>query len=172
MDVLEGLHERILADIERISERTGIHPNFIRRSMAEWCEEREVDWVRHLRKHLDEGERTGLAYIGLIDRVTDRMQAIAGACIRNLIEARVVPLESLHDYDHSTVGVLLIPDFYTGELAGWKRTKLLSLLIERHAGRKATVIYVSSSDCMREDYGEALYQHVKTTSHVLKGAAI
>ncbi len=53
VDALGERHERIRADIDRISGRTGIHSNFIRRSMAEWCEEREVEWVRHLRKHLD-----------------------------------------------------------------------------------------------------------------------
>ncbi len=84
----------------------------------------------------------------------------------------MVPLETLHDYDHSTVGVLLIPDFYTGELAGWKRIKLLSLLIERHASRRATVVYISDSGSRRDDYGESMWQHVKATFHVLKGKAI
>lgn len=165
-------HDRILADLDGISRRTGIHSSFITDSMRRWCDDEEIQWVLNLRLALADGEITGLAYIGKITRVMDRMQAIGGACIRNFIEARVVPIEDLVDYDHSNVSVLLVPDFYTGDIPTWKRTKLLSMLLGRHAARQATVIYVSNGQAMKRDYGEPLTNHVNETFFSISGPGI
>ncbi len=161
--------ERILADLEGISSRTNIHESFILEGMSRWCSEEEVEWVTGLLPALDVGDVTGLAYSGITTRLVDRMQAIGGACIRNFVEARMVTLEDLIDYDHSNVTVLLIPDFYTGELPAWKRTKLLSMLLGRHAVRQATVLYISNVEKMKQDYGETLCQHITETFKPIRG---
>ena len=118
---------------------------------------------------LDEGSKTGLRYVGGVERVLDRMSAIGGACIRNYIEARIVPLEDLGEYDHEDVSVLLVPDFYTGGLSRWKRSKVFSILVARHAAKQATVIYISNEEALKDEYGVAVWQHLNDTMNVLRG---
>jgi len=162
-------HDRILADLEGICVRTGIHESFILSGMSRWCGEEEIGWVVGLKHALAFGEKTGLAYQGVIQRVSDRMQAIGGACIRNFVEARMVTIEDLVDYNHTDVSVLLIPDFYTGDIPTWKRTKLYSMLLGRHMARQATVIYVSNGEKMKLEYGDTLWQHVSEAFHPIRG---
>ncbi len=161
--------ERLIADLPGIVKRTGVGKDFIEKPMWTWCDEEEIKWVTNLRITLDEGSKTGLRYVGGIDRVLDRMSAIGGACIRNYIEARIVPLEDLGEYDHADVSVLLVPDFYTGGLSRWKRSKVFSILMARHAAKQATVVYISNEESLKDEYGIAVWQHLNDTMNVLRG---
>jgi hypothetical protein len=160
-------HYRLAVDIPRFAQRARILPKFIYTSMVSICGQDEVAWFKSMNTHVDSGI-AGLMFTGLIPHVEDRMQAIAGACIRNFIDARVYTLqEVIEDQKEGSVPdckVLLIPNFYLNtesgsKIAAWQSTSLLGLLYTRYQRGCQTVIYVENMTSMAKSYGGAFKAH-------------
>ena len=92
----EGVHDRLYQESAQLAYKARIPQELI------WTPlEKKFDaaWVREFSLHTQE-EHTGLAYVGKFvgdkkDSPLYRMQAIAGALIRNFIDARVLSLAEL-----------------------------------------------------------------------------
>jgi hypothetical protein len=157
--------------LERFAREANITPDWIWRPLAEVCGADEVEWVRQF--HFHTGSRTfGLVYVGWTSDppVEDRMAAIAGALIRNSVNARVMMVHDLIDAAAKgavpDISCLLIPNFFIGKAQGgdmpsWRVSFLLEVLLQRHAIGVQTVLYSSDLDTMSIEYGAALTRHIK-----------
>lgn len=160
-------HAKLIADLERIAEKAGIPASMVWSRLSQYCEDKDVAWVKHIRK----GEDNGLAYVGKFKvPVEDKMMAITGACLRNYIDARIMPVQEviarLKDDSMPQPTVLLIPNFCMdkgngGDIAQWQISSLLGMLYSRLAKNLKTVLYVGSLPALESNYGEAFRKHIE-----------
>lgn len=157
-------HERILLDLASVCRTAGIQGKYLKESMTVYCDDTEVDWVRRFRQYEAEG-KPGLALIGT--KNTDaRCQAIAAALVRNFVDARVVPMNTLIEQREEGLipHVLLIPNLFVAStakfFASWKIQGLYDTLLQRSAMNKPTVVYLESMNGLRETYGEPFAEFV------------
>jgi len=179
-------HERLVADIKGVVQQAGINETYVWTSMRKHCGSDEVKYVSNIKLHAErEDPIFGMAYVGKISgsAVNDRMMAIAGACLRSYINAKVMTLQEVIDAMKSGLmpspTVLLIPNFFLGRgdgghIADWEVSSLIGLLYKRQQEGKQTVLYVSDWAGMKAQYGQVFEDHiagnkfVKITSHMTK----
>lgn len=156
-------HSRIIADFERVCTTAGIQGHFLYESMKKYCGSIEVDWVKKFWMHKAAGT-PGLALIG-VSRPDTRCQSIAAALVRNYVDARVIPLNSLLDSlmngGHApSPTVLLIPNLFmtamgsSKNIPAWRIQAMYDLLLERSTKSKPTVVYVENMKGLVGVYGE------------------
>jgi len=163
----QRFHDRIIADRERICAVAGIQEKHLLESMIEYCRPAEIDWVRHFKKYRAEG------IPGLLITYSRRpgtiCEAIAGALVRNYIDARVIPLNSVFNEcldggDLSASDVLLVPNLYVAAssttLPSWKIQVLHDLLLARTLRSRMNVLYVESLDGLTSSYGQAFADYL------------
>lgn len=154
-------HSRIIADFDRVCTTAGIQGHFLYESMTKHCGPTEVNWVKKFWKHKAEG-CSGLALVG-VTRPDTRCQSIAAALVRNYVDARVIPVNTL--IEHAVNGgapsptVLIIPNLFmvaTGKNLGpaWRAQALYDLLLERSIKNKPTVVYVENLTSLAATYGQ------------------
>lgn len=163
-------HARLVSDIERVAQTAKILPRFIANNMSECgCTEAEIDWLRDMKYHRENGH-TGMVYLGGCGNVADRMMAVAGACLRNYIDARMFTIQEVVDglKDHSLPDsrVMLVPNFFLmktegGDLPSWQTSSLLGWLYSRYSSGKYTVLYVYSLNELASGYGVSFKDHIK-----------
>lgn len=158
-------HEMLLADIKGVLQQAGIPERFVWTSIHEYCESDEIDYVSTLNDK--DAEAIGMVYVGDIEgaSINDRMMAIAGTCLRNYINAKVMVLydvlQALRGGDMPSPSVLLIPDFFDGsKVAEWEKSGLLGLLYKRQQEGKQTIIYVSDKKALEAEYGKTFIDHM------------
>jgi len=152
-------HARLIADFENVCAVAGLQGRFLQESMKTYCSPEEVEWVSNFRTNMREGS-TGLVLEG-ISRPDTRCQAICAAFVRNYIDARVVPLNTvLEAYEEDKLGnptVLLIPNLYVHSaqknMLDWKVQTLYDLLLQRSVNNRATVLYVENMSGLQKAYG-------------------
>lgn len=167
----ELYHERLLADIDRICARAGVPTSFVWSKLSEHLHGNDLEWVRAI-KH---SSHQGMVYLGPQKTpVEDSLMAIAGACLRNYIDVRFMPVQTvisrLAAGDMPKPTVLLIPNFYLdkgGNLADWNIPELLGLLYSRMANNLKTIIHVSSMSGMDKNYGESFRKHIEAHYRVV-----
>lgn len=161
-------HDRLIADLDRLSGKAGIPPKYVWTSLASYCSEKDIQWVRRMRS----GEDQGLIYTGTNYSipVEDKMMAIAGACLRNYINAKMLPVRSiisgLQNDTLPSPTVMLVPNFCMpksdgSSVAPWESASLLGWLYSRLAQSKKTVLYVGDMNTLEDVYGEAMARHLK-----------
>lgn len=159
-------HAALLNDVERFAATAGIPPSFVWSRLSQYCTEKEVLWVKRMRMGADHG----MCYTGEFKvPIEDKMMAVAGACLRNYIDARVMPLQEvlarLKDDSMPHPTVLLIPNFCLakgdgGDIPQWQSSSLLGLLYSRLARNLKTVLYVSQLPALEKHYGSACLKHI------------
>lgn len=166
-------HSRIIADFERVCTTAGIQGHFLYESMTKYCGPIEVDWVVKFWTHLRQGV-PGLVLHG-VTRPDTRCQSIAAALVRNYVDARVVPLNTLIE---STLDgavppsptVLLIPNLYVGAtgkaVPAWRVQVMYDLLLERSTKNKVTVVYVEHMVGLVGLYGEPFHDFLSRFTQV------
>jgi hypothetical protein len=164
-------HERLIKDIDHITRVANVPLEYLRRSMVGMCSEAEIDWVRNFKKYRQ--THAGLAVVGHED-AESKCLAICGALLRNFVDARVMPLNSVLDLDpEDVVGptVMIIPNFhqrsYGKTLPAWKVSELYDALLSRYSANKPTVLAFQSLAEMELSYGQAIADHVKKHYRVL-----
>jgi hypothetical protein len=160
-------HARIVADIDHICEVAGVQKKFLFLSMVDFCTKKEVDWVRKFNQYQQEGV-AGLVLEGVAKPDT-KCQAIAAAFIRNFMDARVIPLNTLLDMQeqksvpHPTV--LIIPNLFVvaaiNNLSAWKIQAIYDLLLDRSIKGKASVVYVEDLKSLANHYGKPFADFLK-----------
>lgn len=172
------VHARLVSDLDGVAREANIPAHFVWTSATKWCSDIEQDYLKNLRKHSAMGLH-GMVYTGVPSpqdvSVSERMFAITGACLRNFVGAKVMPLHdvlsALKDEDSPTQRVICVPNFYTrekqlvrrkgGPVADWQLPALLGWLYERMSNSSyQTILYVQDMDGMAEDYGTLFHQHL------------
>lgn len=166
------VHSRLVADIERIASTAAIQPKWIWTPLASSVPKGVVNWVKRF-KHHDADGVSGLVLTGpKYDLAANSVSAIAGALLRNFIDAQVITTQQLYDRlkkgDPPNPTCLLIPNFFAGtthgiKLATWEINALQDLILDRHMRGRSTVIYATDVSVMGEEYGSAVHQLV--TAH-------
>ncbi len=171
----EVAHEMLLADIEGYTRTAGIPEHFVWTPVTQYCEtEEEMDYIMSIKKrlHNKDGEIIGMVYIGDVDgaAINERMMSIAGVCLRNYINAKVMTVQDVllamkQDEMPSNVSVLLIPNFFAtrkdgGHIADWEVSSLLGMLYKRQQDGKDTVLHVSSKTDLAAEYGTSFKKHL------------
>jgi len=161
-------HERLLADLPGYAAKAGIPQAFIWSKLSDYCSDKDMEWVRRMR----EGTDYGLIYEGdsFEVPVADKMMAITGACLRNFIDARMMPVQEVVERLKSgtmlSPTLVLIPNFCMGindgaSIAPWQAASLLGWLYSRVARNLKTVLYVGDMKSLEKAYGSAMYKHLK-----------
>ena len=173
------VHHRLVQDLPRIALTANIPPTYIYTSMVGTCGPQEVDWVRTLKNH-HEHNIAGMAFVGMIPNVEDRMMHIAGACIRNYLDARVMTVQEVIEKQKAGAmpepRVLLIPNFFLkkdsgGDIPSWQVSSLLGLLYSRFAKQLHTVLYVQNLHSLAEAYGVSFSGHIQSHYTLVSAAA-
>lgn len=165
------IHGRLIAEIDDIARYAGVPRKYIEESMAEFCGDKEIEWVRGYKDHPRQGV-FGLAYVGVGS--TQRMMAMVGAFTRNFIMARLITMRDIVDLlregDMPDPSVLVIPSFYTslakGALTAYQISLLWDLLEDRMIKERQTVLGIESMSKMKAGYGDHFAQLVE--NHYLK----
>jgi len=161
-------HSRILADFENVCAVAGVQGRFLKESMTKYCGEDEIDWVKRFNHYKADG-LPGLVLEG-VPNPDMRCQAIASALVRNYLDARVIPLNSLIDggSDRPSPSILIIPNLYLNAMAAgkslpaWRTQVMYDLLLERAASGKPSVVYVEDMKSVSSVYGKPFRDFLNT----------
>lgn len=178
----EAAHVQLLADIDGYTRTAGIQPQYVWTSVTNYCGEDEVAYVETIKDSLvkHEGSELGMLYVGDIEgaSINERMMSIAGVCLRNYINAKVMTVQDVliamkTDTLPSNVSVLLIPNFFSsrkdgGRIAEWEVANLLGMLYKRQQEGKHTILHVSNMKELKAEYGTALNNHLRGKFVVIK----
>lgn len=161
-DVLDAKeHSRIIADFERVCTTAGVQGHFLYESMLHYCGPVEVDWVKKFWTYKAQGI-SGLVLHG-VPRPDTRCQSMAAALVRNYVDARVIPLNTMIDHTQNgnapaSPTVLLIPNLFMSamgkNLPAWRIQAIYDVLLERSTKGKPTVVYVEDLKGLVTVYGE------------------
>lgn len=170
------VHARLIDNIDSIAQTAKVPVHMLHKSAKAFLRPQEVDWLAKYRAHKASG-KAGLCLMGEGQNVEVKMMAMAAALIRNFIDARVVTMGSMHndsgEFAPPNPTVLLIPTFCVATegkpLAAWQSVNIYSMLVDRMAGGKMTVLYVASWDMLRKQYGPTVADFVKNNYSVIGG---
>lgn len=164
-------HSLLVKNLEHFAHRANIQDSMILNKMSTFkCSSGEIDYVKKIKRMADQNFY-GMIYHGKeITPVPTRMMAVAGACLRNFVDAKVIVLQELlsdikegHPPD---VQVLLVPNFYVaredgGKIGDWQIAELLGLLYSRMTKGYQTFLYVSDFASLRKTYGDPIANHLE-----------
>ena len=178
----KAVHERLVANLPHYVREAGISPHWVWTRLSETCGDDVVDYVRRINGHRTGGAIQGLALFRKPKSKADpaeQMSAIAGALLRNFVNARVMTLlnvlDALDDGEALSATCLLIPNFClnTVEMGGkgdklpaFKIQALYDLLVRRASAGRQTVVYSTDRETLGAAYGTAIQLHVET--HFIK----
>jgi hypothetical protein len=161
----KDVHSRLVQNLPHYCERAGVSDIHIASRMSQFgCSVDEIEYVKSIKR------RPAVNQFGLVYGDTTaltRMQAVAGACVRNFVDAKVMTLAqifaSIKEFGEPEATVLCIPDFYAGthKTPEWRVQELLGLLYARKARSQQTFVFVSNADDLRTAYGDPVADHVK-----------
>jgi hypothetical protein len=166
-----SVHGRLAQNLDLYARRANIPEAMILHKMSQFeCSAAEIDYVKNLKRQAIKGNY-GLVYHGKETKpVMTRMMGVAGACVRNFVEARLITLQemlaNIKEGDTPTSTVLLIPNFFVaksegGKIADWHIAELLGVLYARMAKGQQTLLYVSDLEALRKTYGDPIASHLQ-----------
>lgn len=167
------VHGRLVADLSRYSREANVPKRMIWTPMSEFCSETEIEWVRNVKFHAENGV-AGLVYVGEMEPpAITRMSAIGGALLRNFVSARIASVHQLIEEARREAPketVLLVHDFHsaTVNLPKWQIGLLTSLLESRSISEKQTVLYADSLEAVEHDYGSELVGLIRRDYTILE----
>ncbi len=167
-----SVHGRLVANLEGYARRANIMEPMILHKMSQFdCSKEEIQYVKTLRSAAQKG-LYGLVYHGKETKpVMTRMMAVAGACLRNFLDAKVMTIQELladiKAGEPPDATALLVPNFFIeraegGRIADWHIAELLGVLYARMARGQQTFLYVSDFDALRKTYGDPIASHLQT----------
>jgi hypothetical protein len=169
--LVPSVHSRLVQNMEQFARKANISESHVLYKMSQFsCTKPEIEYVKSIKRQEAEGNY-GLVYLGKETKpVLTRMMAVAGACLRNFVDAKVSTIQEVFlDLKNGTppdeVTVLLIPNFFMnradgGKVAEWHIADLLGLLYTRMAKGKQTFVYVSDLTALAKAYGEPMATHL------------
>ena len=160
-------HSVLIRNIDEVCRTAHIPQWVLPHSMSPDCGAGEVEHVRKFRRVAKEDGLAGLVYVGkACASAHTRMLLIAGALIRNYVDARVL---TVHEYLilDAVPEAVLVPDFFDGatSLPEWRRQELSSRLLDRYSRGLQTFLCCRGRQglgALKSYYSEMLHDHVKT----------
>ena len=163
-------HRRVLDDFDNVCLTAGVLPKYVHQSATLYCGPKEIDWIRNF--HENRNSSAGL-FIEGVEKSVDRCMAISGALIRNFIDARVMPMNTvLESKSAAEPTCLLIPNFcidlHGKNFAAHELQDLYDVLVQRFILGRPTVLCAESYVRMAEAYGAMMAQHIKNNFKIIK----
>ena len=163
-------HMQLVESMDKWARIARVPKFFIyKTSMTLYCGESEIDYVKDFREHSD-NNIAGLMFHGPnITNVEDRMFAMAGAFLRNHVNAQVIPLydllQGVKNGEAPSASVVFVPNFWLpktggGDIPDWQSSMLTSWLLDRFASGTQTVLYAKNLKEMGASYGQMVGQHI------------
>lgn len=160
------VHDRLVADIDNFAKDAGIQKHWIATPLGDEVGPKELTYVKAFKRHLAEGDVSGLCYSGKagITSIDQRMSLLAGCLVRNFVRARVMTLgdvlDHLHEKSLPELPCILIPNFFVsasegGTIASWQVSALYDFLVGRQVQGLQTIIFASDPNLMGKEYGVA-----------------
>jgi hypothetical protein len=169
--ILDDLqHARLILDMESVCAQANVPAKFIHQSAKNWCGPGELDWIAQF--HSYRTQYAGLCIEGGIGHA-NRCMAVAGALLRNFIDARVYNLNALIEEKGEVVDptVLLIPNLcfesYGKTLPAHEVQKLYDVLLKRFIANRPTVVCIESMKGLEQAYGALLSEHVRDNFKII-----
>lgn len=166
-------HDRLLADIDRFAAMAGIAGSmeYIWQSVHESkLGVKEKEYLKSFPLLANEG-KFGLAYLGDVKNIPDRMMSIVGILLRNYVDARFISMSDIFSLKSKGEEVqgscLCIPNFYIRKESGlsvheWKVQAVYDLLIQRLSAGKQTVVQIEDTAAFTSAYGTSVWDLIKT----------
>lgn len=161
-------HKRLIEDMPHVCATANVPQHFVHQSMKGVATESDIDWVVNFNAYRSKG-LAGLALVGVKSPET-RMMAICGALLRNFIDARVLPLNTLLALHEKGVladpTVMFIPNLYLRSATGsqglpqWKVHTIYDILLNRFSSGKTTVVFAEDMDALGMAYGQVFKEHL------------
>lgn len=166
------IHKPLISNIENVAKAANVPVSMIWTSAKDFCLPEELNYITEVRRKSMTGV-SGLMFTGESNsNIALRMRAMASFCLRNYIDAKVMPLHnvllSLKKESLPSNTVLLIPDFFVEntKIADWQLSSLLGLLHSRQGGDLQTVLYIEDLDSMAVTYGAPFHSAMSTFDQV------
>jgi len=162
-------HFQLVEDLHRFCLEAGVAEDYVTHSMLDYCNGfAEIDWMRNYPSHIEEG-CYGAVFVDS-PKILTRMSAMVGCCLRNYIQARLTTVQTLiselKDGNLPIEDLLAITNFCLPKTKGggiptWQLPLLIGMLYERFAHKRYTVLYVSSMNDVKAQYGTVISQHIE-----------
>lgn len=162
----KDVHSKLILGMDGVCARSNVPKHYITTSMVENTTEKDIMWVKNFPRVSQSGKS---GYVVQGEGVELRCMFMAGALLRNYIDAVVLPLNNVLESDKEIdPTVLIIPNFYSnlGETKAppsWKLQQIYDLLMNRITSNKQTILGVTSISSMTGCYGNLLSSHIKAT---------
>lgn len=170
-------HDRLIANIDNYARDAGIQKHWIWTRLPDDVAGAEREYLVAIRRHIAEGTRAGLCYVGSADGIDDRFSAIAGLLVRNFIRARYMTvgtvLDGLGDGSLPDLSCVLIPNFFVpsafgGGIAKWQVSALYDFLLDRKARGQQSIIYVADLNALGKEYGLPMKNLIQSSYEIVE----
>lgn len=166
------LHQRLIADIEAVAAKAVIPVQALRKSVNGILGDEEMAWLKSLRRSPTSQRLEGKGLIltgGLMD-AEEHLTAIVAALLRNFVDARMVPFNSLLELTDQ-VTVVAVPNLYISGIGSsvqsWRVEKIYEVLISRLSGGLLTLAYVEDMGGLTKHYGGVFARHLKKNYEIV-----
>lgn len=163
------VHGRLVQNLDSIARSANVTVPMICTPLSKFCTPGEIDYIRQLKAQAQKG-LLGMVFVDPDVPMNTKMMAIAGACLRNFINARVMTVQTvlgeLKADEMEQPTVLLIPNFHVGKKQGgslpdWQISMLLGMLYIRQSAGQQTFLAIEGMDELQADYGTTFRQHLE-----------
>lgn len=162
------VHLPLVRDLDRVCEVAGI-PRHKQHLVWTPLSESVDDGVRTWFDRYNTPQRKGLLLVGDAHRAHEDMMALAGAFIRNYVDARLLPVQGLTQALMSGSApeptVALVPDLHShrgAPMADFKIALLGGWLTDVYHRDGTAVVHVSNWKQFKSAFGEDAAGHVRT----------
>lgn len=158
-------HQRLIDALPTIVNQSNVPEVFIRTTAQGNCDAADIKFLKNYHSLKTQGVG-GYCKVGG-KGASRKLNFIAGALIRNYVDARVMSFESSLGGVGEEPTVLLIPDFCVETndgrpITGWKVQQAYDLLVTRMSKSKPTVLYVQSFDLIETNFGKSITDFIET----------
>lgn len=149
-------HMALVEELDKFAHKAGIAAYFIYRGISEFCPSEVVEWCRMMPSRKKAG--VGGLVIESHGPVDVVMSGLAGALVRNYMDARIVTTHEIIEAKGAPEAeVLLIPNFHVpgaaGNIADWNKHTLYGALLGRKMAGQMTVVQTHDLAALGSEYG-------------------
>lgn len=163
----ERVHEQLLVRLPQAARRAGVPAEAICRHLRQYVEDdEERAWVREVMRHRA-SPPAGLVYVGRFrSGVRERLEGMAGAFIRNFMDARVMYARRALEEGRECL-VLLLPGI--PEEPRWLVGEFAELVLDRMSQGKVTILHVPDFEDLRARAGRGFTDALERNFKMVMG---
>lgn len=149
-------YNRLKQAMSDIVLQSHVPQKFIETSAVGSIDKADMDYLLSFSDLRKEGKLGGYLKFGGIQNI--KFNYMAGALIRNFIDARVLTIEQALDLGDSNPTVLFLTDFCIASedskpLPSWKTQQIYDLILHRFDGKRQTILSATSQGSILKNYG-------------------